>query len=595
MPVNRATLTHVIVALLAVTHMLSGIAIAQEPAGGTTRGVFENNGDMTCSIRLYEIASGDVIGMQALISPSGIELGSDFIDIGSEPRSRFTVEPDHIDGEDESVEIRVRIPLTLAVEPGIYNARFIVSKAGQANSGSPPRPPIAVRLIRPDPRLEVQSGATRRVVLHRWWPWVSASGATTVTLAETTGSAAVPNIAVVTELEPEASPGIVPKPRVPTGEGEVLPPKGARAWNVELSGFDRPTEYTATLKWRATASSSVPTSTVTVAVRDRWPVPLLFLTIGIFLSVYVRKLVVERLPFLRFRLEMRVLRERLTQEFELTRSDSPADRVLRELEIQFGEATTKWWIGKRDGARALLAKISNELTDYREAQDKRADELRGQLEAFNERLERYTDAWLTTIPELPDKIAGLRVRLRAIEGNRRARLLDQAEDELSILENDENVLRKVVAEQLLKTLVASLESLREKVKDAEKLLNEAGQHLEAGAIENAWDILDRIAEVFFARPAASAAEIAADVPFETGNIEQGEPLPDLVGEIKRAERNLMIVAGLVTVCTGMVTLYFGDGSFGTPAQYIGLLLWGFGVDAGLKGYTSVYGALTASR
>jgi hypothetical protein len=62
--------------------------------------------------------------------------------------------------------------------------------------------------------------------------------------------------------------------------------------------------------------------------------------------------------------------------------------------------------------------------------------------------------------------------------------------------------------------------------------------------------------------------------------------PETTGDLKRRLRGrdylLTSATFAITVITGLSVLYFANQTFGSWADYVGLFVWGLGVDAALK-------------
>lgn len=65
----------------------------------------------------------------------------------------------------------------------------------------------------------------------------------------------------------------------------------------------------------------------------------------------------------------------------------------------------------------------------------------------------------------------------------------------------------------------------------------------------------------------------------------------LLTTIQREDRVISWVAVGIASVTGLLTLYVGK-TFGTLADYATALIWGFGVDAGVKGFAATLKKLT---
>jgi hypothetical protein len=59
-----------------------------------------------------------------------------------------------------------------------------------------------------------------------------------------------------------------------------------------------------------------------------------------------------------------------------------------------------------------------------------------------------------------------------------------------------------------------------------------------------------------------------------------------------ADLGVTVTALLLASLTGLIYLYYVNKVFGSPQDYIMAFLWGFGIDASVKGFASVLGKFT---
>jgi hypothetical protein len=92
------------------------------------------------------------------------------------------------------------------------------------------------------------------------------------------------------------------------------------------------------------------------------------------------------------------------------------------------------------------------------------------------------------------------------------------------------------------------------------------------------------------RRAAVASLALSDLGVETGAIDKPEnQLKRLLKKLDLYDYLFFLLTLLIAVLTGFKTLYLGQNSFGTPADYIAAVLWGFGTKYTLETLTTVIG------
>ena len=88
-----------------------------------------------------------------------------------------------------------------------------------------------------------------------------------------------------------------------------------------------------------------------------------------------------------------------------------------------------------------------------------------------------------------------------------------------------------------------------------------------------------------AEAAEVVAELAESVTVLPGRTQ--DRLNRLLGEVRAADVALVMVAIILACFTGILTLYVNK-PFGSLTDYLGALLWGFGVDSSVRGFTAVF-------
>jgi hypothetical protein len=92
------------------------------------------------------------------------------------------------------------------------------------------------------------------------------------------------------------------------------------------------------------------------------------------------------------------------------------------------------------------------------------------------------------------------------------------------------------------------------------------------------------------QPAAAAALALSDLGTDTGTSAKPEnQLRRLLKKVDRYDYLFFLLTLLIAVLTGFKTLYLGQNSFGTVADYIAAVLWGFGTKYTLETLTTAIG------
>lgn len=586
------------------------------------RYVLTDRSSVEAEVAFFVFASEGTI-TDASITVRGIQApGAEFLPIQAVKQKEMK-----IDGPVTPEGRRVALPLTrdFFVYPGDYQIELLIRGQPRGDGPMPTAPvvlPVSLTVVRESPVLDLDRLNGLTVTLFRPFPWYTAPAKKVSLSLTNSGRVMVHHLApagqeVLVKDRKELASGRVEA----TEEPADLSPDGRASLDLNLVDFDTAGDFTASVVLRSPSLGKSERITLNIRVADRWFFPWLVLFLGVALAFAVNYLAERWRPVQENRYRIVRLQAEL-DSFRLVTSSPAKLQQLQAITDTLRRADERNTLGDAAGARSLLDQGETAVAAFRTA-DVQAkatawhdlEDLQHQLttlgthqaqmnanqvgcwKAFRDDLDRAADR-LTEgrLDETQTVLADIRSRCQQLRAE-----LAQANVPafaLALAGPATSAALRILDPADARTTDTSLTFRMKPV--AGQLADQDRYH---------WEFGDGGPERITANPQTRHRFESVGVYLVKVSVEPGAALPPdaRVASLRvavgpgRSERKLegvrralfmadLVTSGislLVASLTGLLALYIGK-AFGSMQDYLTIFLWGFGIDASVRGIAEVF-------
>jgi hypothetical protein len=476
---------------------------------------------------------------------------------------------------------------------------------------------LTLTLQVPAPALNLDKLQNLTIRVGRWTPWSAAKATASIRLQETGGRSNVHDLKVTaqdvfvksTAERSGATVKIKDGTNGDDGRGKTLWAGDHRDLSLEIAGLDRAGEMTTSLTIASPSLTAAATLPLTIEVADRWPVPLLVITLGVALGACVRYLSQVARPREVARARRTLLSGDVARWRERSR-DPQQVQLLDDIDDLLRRSDERLQLGDAAGATTAMDDAEKKLTEFQKTWNERFAAVLKREHETSEALDKLVQR----IP--PTEVADLArldaARMELVAARQVLAIFDLPAAEARI-STATAVLAALDATHPAQAAGRSLTQRRGPQLDIEVSdppdAHIAGQTLSFNLIDPAtvvapddeieWDWGDGTR--LTARPGPAQHQFPRQGPFRVRIVirRAGQDVLTAVTRVEILARpiELLVVQqarglgqinfGLTTISlvlailTCMGLLFFGK-VFGTPAQYVEAFLWGFGIDSSVK-------------
>jgi hypothetical protein len=433
--------------------------------------------------------------------------------------------------------------------PGKYSITLMAS--GKGADGHMVKP-LVINLVITRSSAEINLGeiSNQTVALTRSWPLGEAAGEALLTLEETSGNADISHLMIgthqlfangtKTQITAAISASLVP---LQSTKGEVVPPLGSRKIRLRFSGIPYAGDYTTELTLASFTLGGIKTIPLKVTVSDSWLWALIAITLGV-LGGYLTHFLSENWRPRRLNAYNIVRLRAAVDQYLLSTTDPQKVRKLLEIERLI-------FIARRINDHGQPADSKSQLDRAQQLLDDFAQAAVAQVEAA-----RLTEPHIEVRDAPRDRTTDTQIRFRVVG---------------------------------LSPALATEDTVRWYFGDGSAPETRSGEATSHRFPEP--DDYDIVAEVLRGKGQTIDPQLAQRVTIAPGRT--AVQLKSLWRQIQAADVALSGIALALACLLGLEYLYVGK-TFGSLTDYITAILWGFGLDNGVRGFSAVLAKITTT-